>query len=658
MKKKSLIISVLLIFVLFLLFACSPAPTPAPAVPSAAAAAAVQSSDVPPTPMPTQAPTPTAAPPLPCNITFESDRDGNPEIYVMGPDGSNQVNLSNNPAEDSNPVWSPDGSRIAFVSNRESETGGGQFIYVMQADGRNVQQLSKQNESKYPDWSPDGSHIVYNDKGDIYLVNLSDGSEVNLSNSPENDEQPKFSPDSQRIAWIKGEGKDTAIFTMNLQGGDVQQVTHAGKVNDLEWTVDGRLFSHWENPEGVCFNCLLSADGKQVSNAGGKGDIQQYLPFWTLDHQRVEMASGPGPQGDEEIFLVGNNFDGMFLYLTQNPANDRNPDAPFGCGGEAAAPQPAKPAEAGAQPSGGKELVIGYEDGDNLLTTVMQQDLDQACSELGIKCIRGENMRTLLEQKVNAILSVSNRWHVLGTYPDLHEAASQGVPVFVLNAESGEPGIYNLSAENEVVTATLKWMFTQMGGQGDFVYLNFGQSDYYQVLIDSSLKQFPNIKTTGIAVDFNKPYTQADFQTLIEKSPAIDAVWSSDFDKELFWGINSAQSDHLPLANCTPRMEILTNWKNAVDGGSSFKCLAFVKPGGTAYEGVYAAYYFLNGLKFKPDALVGEGHNTLKYDLPEINNETLPDWLMKLDQLRENQAGVYELPPMSPEEIKTKWFVE
>ena len=80
--------------------------------------------------------------PIPCNVVFDSDRDGNWEIYVMGPDGENLKNLSNNPADDWDPAISPKGDRIAFVSNRETENGGGQFIYIMTADGDDVHQLT------------------------------------------------------------------------------------------------------------------------------------------------------------------------------------------------------------------------------------------------------------------------------------------------------------------------------------------------------------------------------------------------------------------------------------------------------------------------------------------------------------------------------------
>ena len=85
---------------------------------------------------PTETPQPTdPPPPVPCMIAFESDRDGNREIYLMGPDGNDPVNLTNNPSNDTQPAMSADGSQIAFISSRETETCVGQSLYIMNADG-------------------------------------------------------------------------------------------------------------------------------------------------------------------------------------------------------------------------------------------------------------------------------------------------------------------------------------------------------------------------------------------------------------------------------------------------------------------------------------------------------------------------------------------
>ena len=71
-------------------------------------------------------------------IAFASDRDGDAEIYIMNADGSNVVQLTNNTADDYSPQWSPDGNKIAFISYRDGDAE----IYIMNADGSNVVKLT------------------------------------------------------------------------------------------------------------------------------------------------------------------------------------------------------------------------------------------------------------------------------------------------------------------------------------------------------------------------------------------------------------------------------------------------------------------------------------------------------------------------------------
>jgi TolB protein len=82
----------------------------------------------------------------------------NSEVFVMDADGSNPQNLTNDPAYDGWPAWSPDGTKIAFASNRR----GNHRIYVMDADGENVLPIvHDEGRATAPTWSPDGSSVYF-----------------------------------------------------------------------------------------------------------------------------------------------------------------------------------------------------------------------------------------------------------------------------------------------------------------------------------------------------------------------------------------------------------------------------------------------------------------------------------------------------------------
>ncbi|MGZ4694127.1 MAG: TolB family protein, partial [Acidimicrobiales bacterium] len=86
-------------------------------------------------------------------IAFTSVRDGNFEIYTVEPDGSGLLRLTNNQADDEMPAWSPDGTRIAFVSNRDASN---EDIYTMNADGSGVVRITDDPSPDFdPAWSPD-----------------------------------------------------------------------------------------------------------------------------------------------------------------------------------------------------------------------------------------------------------------------------------------------------------------------------------------------------------------------------------------------------------------------------------------------------------------------------------------------------------------------
>src|SRR5215218_6159264 len=167
------------------------------------------------------------------HIAFYSERDGNQEIYTMNAaDGSNQTRLTSVNANDSNPSWSPDGTKIAFNTNRDSTEEGNianHEIYVMNAaDGSNPVRLTNNPAwDSLPRWSPDGTKIAFFSErdvtGDIYTMNAADGSNLTrLTYNTEWDSFPSWSPNGTNIAFASIKDGNPEIYVMNAADGSRQ----------------------------------------------------------------------------------------------------------------------------------------------------------------------------------------------------------------------------------------------------------------------------------------------------------------------------------------------------------------------------------------------------------------------------------------------------
>ena len=135
-------------------------------------------------------------------IAFYSNRDGNSEIYVMDAEGMNIQRLTSNNSEDICPSSSPDGNRIVFVSDRD----GNEEIYIMDSDGGNVQRLTDDPaEDLHPGWSADGTRIVFISERDgnmeIYVVNVDGSNLERLTNNDYDDVRPDWSPVDDKIVY-------------------------------------------------------------------------------------------------------------------------------------------------------------------------------------------------------------------------------------------------------------------------------------------------------------------------------------------------------------------------------------------------------------------------------------------------------------------------
>ncbi len=256
-------------------------------------------------------------------IAFESYRDGKADVYIMDVDGENPMRLTNDPAYDGVPSWSPDGQRLAFTSERN----GNADIFVMDADGSNIEQITEGDGAfnVVPAWSPDGSKIAFvsnrnysesqqggsleveanakiwsmtpagaqaerltsrlgldmfaswspdskslvymsvrDNNPEIYML-TPESIEVNLTNDPGRDTYPKWSPDGKHIAFMSDREGNMEIYIMNLEDRSIENITqHPAEDGDPAWSPDGSQIAFISDRDDNVEIYVMNADGSDV----------------------------------------------------------------------------------------------------------------------------------------------------------------------------------------------------------------------------------------------------------------------------------------------------------------------------------------------------------------------------------------------------------
>jgi Tol biopolymer transport system component len=230
-------------------------------------------------------------------IVFETNRNGNADVYTMNPDGTNRINLTHNPAEDVEPRWSPDGSRIAFASNRT----GNFEIYTMSAAGGDLQRLTYNGaNNRRPSWTAEGTilfHSVADGNRDIYAMKA-DGSNVrNLAPSPADDAYAAASPRSNRIVFTSNRGGDYHLYLLSGDG-PIKQITSGSGAEDFQanWSPNGNdlVFVRLDSTFSSSDLYLLHASGGAPVQLTSTPDRLELEPVWSPDGRKIAFHGCSG----------------------------------------------------------------------------------------------------------------------------------------------------------------------------------------------------------------------------------------------------------------------------------------------------------------------------------------------------------------------------
>ena len=268
------------------------------------------------------------------------------ELFVMNADGTDRTLLSDQ-ASIGQAVFSPDGKRVAFTmypsdgaAQGTTVVAGPGFqpnseIYAVDVDGKNLTNLTNDPAPDGgPNWSPDGQQIVFGSGRDgrtdseIFAMDADGTDQTNLTNTPElvHDRSPTFSPDGTKIAYYSNREVPVGIYVMNADGTDPTRLTTDQVIGvEPRFSPDGARIAFMSS---VFDTYVMNADGTGLTNLTNYEDAMSMVPVFPpvfLPDAGKMAVKGKGASGDDEIYAV--STDGADrTNLTNDPnAHDTQP---------------------------------------------------------------------------------------------------------------------------------------------------------------------------------------------------------------------------------------------------------------------------------------------------------------------------------------------
>jgi Tol biopolymer transport system component len=217
------------------------------------------------------------------------------------------------PGSDTHPEWSPDGSAIAYISNREGMRAGIPInfeVYRVAADGTGEARLTT-NDSFDADiaWSPDGTTLLFKSFQDgndeIYSIDMRTDASTNLTNSPASDGGPGWSPDGRTVVFHSDRGEsDTRLYFMDADGSNVRPLANdPGPGHSPRWSPDGQRIVFVSGRDGNAEIQVANTDGTNVQRLTDDPRENGY-PRWSPDGTRIAFTVGSFDSDRWVVFLM------------------------------------------------------------------------------------------------------------------------------------------------------------------------------------------------------------------------------------------------------------------------------------------------------------------------------------------------------------------
>jgi Tol biopolymer transport system component len=185
-------------------------------------------------------------------VVFQSNRDGNVELYTTDMLGSSApVRLTRTNSNNTNPMYGPDARTIVYQSDRN---GNFDIFTIDDVTGVERQVTSDQADDSNPFYSPDLRWIVFqsnrNNNWDLYVLDLETGNEIQLTNTAANETFPAWSPNGKQISFLSDVNGGTDLYIIDANGENLQRITTDGKTNNIAWSPEGYRLAYQSERNG------------------------------------------------------------------------------------------------------------------------------------------------------------------------------------------------------------------------------------------------------------------------------------------------------------------------------------------------------------------------------------------------------------------------